>query len=309
MGTPHIHVQKLCKWANALPCPHQPCGWGGAQLEHGAAYAYDGAMDFQELDAASRVELEAFVRHLQAGIRGITDLGMRTTKLVEGLRRAGPESSVHVLFELYRVSAWGNAGYKQLLQCLTLLDRIIADLGVEHMSAMYDRARHDSNTLVARLLVAPRNPAAFSGRLHPDLEGVPLGVRRQWAKEFDPRRLEILMKDFDPVVIRHLMTNPKVQERHILKMITQRPCQPDVLREAAGHPRWNIRPIIREALALNPWTPYDLTLPLLPLFNRGEALRLLSNPSLPEPVRDAIGEIERLKALSIETVPAHATLQ
>lgn len=266
-------------------------------------------MDFQDLDAPLRVALEESVQRLHSGIRGISDLGMRTTKLIEGLRRAGPEGSVHVVFELYRVSAWGNAGYKRLLQCLTLLERIVRELGSEHMSAMYDHARRDSNTLVARLLVAPRNPASFDGRLHPDLESIPLGVRRQWAKEFEPRRLEILMKDFDPLVVRHLMTNPKVQERHILKMITQRPCHPDVLREAAGHPRWNVRSIIREGLALNPWTPFDLTLPMLPLFNRGEVRRLLSNPALPEPVRDAIGEIERLKAVSISTVPAHATLQ
>ena len=252
-------------------------------------------MDLLDLEPETRSFLDERLDRLLVQLRGMDEPSFRLAKFIGAIRILGPRHGVWFLFNLYRHAAWGNYQYKEFFHCFLHLSEISERLGNTFMSAMYQTARSCSNTLVARLLVSPMNRKTYEEPLHPELQSVTLGERRQWAKEFHPRRLEILMKDNDPIVMRNLLNNPKIREPHVLRIASQRPCDPAVLAEIAIHPRWSIRPIIRQAVVLNPWTGFDVSLPLLPLFNASEIQRLKIEPSLPDSLRTAIHEIQLLK--------------
>lgn len=109
-----------------------------------------------------------------------------------------------------------------------------------------------------------------------------LGERRAAAAGWDPTVLERLTYDHDPMVIDRLCGNSRLLEQHLLAIVTRRPTSPEMLLTVARHSRWYMRPVVREALVLNPYGPTGLSLRTLPL--------------LPAPVVDAARHAGELHA-------------
>jgi hypothetical protein len=92
-----------------------------------------------------------------------------------------------------------------------------------------------------------------------------LGERRAAASGWDPRMLERLVYDNEPMVIERLCANPRLTEAQLLTVATRRPTLPEILEAIARHPRWSMRPAVREALVYNPFGPTGVALRILPL--------------------------------------------
>ena len=91
-----------------------------------------------------------------------------------------------------------------------------------------------------------------------------LGERKSLARKRDRNLLARALRDPDPDVIRILLSNPALVEEDIVRLAARRPTRAQVLEQVFQHPRWILRYRVRLALALNPFTPEDIVLQLVP---------------------------------------------
>lgn len=169
---------------------------------------------------------------------------------------------------------------------------------------LYARAAEDGDAELQRLLRSPdalermEEPGAA---LPPDMGELPLGVRRALARGSDRARLERLLLDADPVVMRHLLENPRVTEADVVRVAARRPVAETSLREIARSPRWCVRPRVRRALARNPFAPVDVAARMMAALPAPELRAIRADGTLhAETRRHAAAELERRGAPSEE---------
>lgn len=104
-----------------------------------------------------------------------------------------------------------------------------------------------------------------------------LGERRSLARTHDRDLLARLATDQDPVVVKHILMNPRCTEREVLLAASRRPQRAEVLEEIFRSRRWSANRSVRRALALNPYSPPSLA---------SAALALLTAPDLREVARN-----------------------
>lgn len=104
-----------------------------------------------------------------------------------------------------------------------------------------------------------------------------LGERRALARTHDRDLLARLASDQDPMVVKHILMNPRCTEREVLLATSRRPQRAEVLEEIFRSRRWSANRSVRRALALNPYSPPSLA---------SAALALLTAPDLREVARN-----------------------
>jgi hypothetical protein len=104
-----------------------------------------------------------------------------------------------------------------------------------------------------------------------------LGERRALARTHDRDLLSRLASDQDPMVVKHILQNPRCTEREVLVAAARRPQKAEVLEEIFRSRRWSSNRRVRRALALNPYSPPALA---------SAALALLTAPDLREVAAD-----------------------
>ena len=104
-----------------------------------------------------------------------------------------------------------------------------------------------------------------------------LGERRSLARTRDRDLLTRLATDQDPVVVKHILMNPRCTEREVLLAASRRPQRQEVLEEIFRSRRWSSNRSVRRALSLNPYSPPSLA---------SAALALLTAPDLREVARN-----------------------
>lgn len=117
-----------------------------------------------------------------------------------------------------------------------------------------------------------------------------LGERKSIARTHDRNLLARVLRDPDASVIRILLDNPTVIEADIVRLCARRPVRPQVLQEVFQHQRWVLRYRVRLALALNPFTPEEITLQILPHLTPADLRAVRRSPQLSERVREACFE-------------------
>jgi hypothetical protein len=104
-----------------------------------------------------------------------------------------------------------------------------------------------------------------------------LGERRALARTRNRDLLSRLAIDQDPVVVKHVLQNPRCTEREVLAAASRRPQRVEVLEEIFRSRRWSSNRRVRRALALNPYSAPALA---------SAALALLTAPDLREVAGD-----------------------
>ena len=130
--------------------------------------------------------------------------------------------------------------------------------------------------LAAMLLELPEMDSRFvptSGNLPKELQKVPLGVRKAWARQDNEFVIDRLIADPDPAVIANLLDNPRLLPRDVIRIASNRDAGEEVLELIATHHRWVSLYPVKVTLAHNPATPVRIALGIL---------RLLMTPDLRE---------------------------
>jgi hypothetical protein len=117
-----------------------------------------------------------------------------------------------------------------------------------------------------------------------------LGERKSIARKRDRNLLARVIRDPHPDVIRILLDNPALVEDDVVRLCARRPVAPQVLVQVFQHARWVLRPRVRLSLALNPHTPEEVTLQILPHLGPSEVREVTQSGQLSERVRSACFE-------------------
>jgi hypothetical protein len=117
-----------------------------------------------------------------------------------------------------------------------------------------------------------------------------LGERKSLARTHDRNLLARVLRDPHPDVIRVLLDNPAVVEADIVRLCARRPARAQVLSEVFLHQRWVLRYRVRVTLALNPFTPEEITLQLLPHLAPSDLRAVRTSSQISQRVRDACSD-------------------
>ncbi len=117
-----------------------------------------------------------------------------------------------------------------------------------------------------------------------------LGERRSLARRSDRRGFDALLRDPHPMVVRELLTNPKLTENDVVRVAAHRPARPECI-EAIARTRWLTRRRVRMSVLSNPGSPPAVALPLVGLCTRAELLELMRGGDVPVIVRVTAGEL------------------
>jgi hypothetical protein len=215
-------------------------------------------------------ELSWFFQLLVRALACIKERGSRGYMLAERLSEMEDEDAACFLAWICRES-----GRKKEMD-LTLVYHAVLDLslspqrlGEEKRRGIREAAEAIGLAEVCGLL-ADREPTMIAGEdtaplTSPEMKGVTLGERKAMARGGLMRRLEQLLHDQNPAVIRNLLTNPRMTESEVLKIASKTPTSSQVLGEVARSARWVSRYRVKKALILNPYTPRAVSTGLLDL--------------------------------------------
>jgi hypothetical protein len=117
-----------------------------------------------------------------------------------------------------------------------------------------------------------------------------LGERKSLARTHDRTLLARVLRDPHPDVIKILLDNPTVVEADVVRLCARRPSRPDVLNEVFLHQRWVLRYRVRLSLALNPFTPEEVALQILPHLSAADLREVRSSSQISQRVREACAE-------------------
>ncbi len=145
--------------------------------------------------------------------------------------------------------------------------------------------------LVLRGAFARPSPAdQVLPQLHPSVDKLPLGVRRERARGTDQTQLQFLLLDNTPAVVQILADNPRVTEGLAVQIASLRSQTAYALQAVVMVPRWLGNERVVEAVARNPGAPPWLTLLLAPLLPRRTQLALTHLEWLDRPLRDVLAD-------------------
>jgi acyl transferase domain-containing protein len=118
-----------------------------------------------------------------------------------------------------------------------------------------------------------------------------LGERRALARRPTRAAFEALLRDPHPLVIRNLLSNPRLTEDDVVRLAARRPAYPEILTEIARHPAWSQRARVRMSIVQNPRAPAEIAVPMVRLLIRPELLQLVAAADVPAVVRAAATEL------------------
>jgi hypothetical protein len=255
-----------------------------------------------ETHRAAQVIGLALARDLDRRLAHVPEPAMRRSLLREALLAAGPEASCELLAEVERRPPRGK---RPIQDCLReafrdLLLEPDPELALPYSlrSDIYAHARSCEDGVVMDLLRSASGSAPHeAARLPRELSEIPLGRRRSLALGDDARLLELLARDVDPVVIEHLLRNPRMCEPEVVRIAALRPVAPSTLEQIFRSERWSHQPRVRVALARNPYCPVGIAMRLVGSLPLADLREMRVDPGLHDDTRAAVlREIERRAA-------------
>lgn len=146
----------------------------------------------------------------------------------------------------------------------------------------------NTDNKILRLLIDPPLPHKFlkKGEVHTTdilMDYLPLGIKRSFAKKMDRILIRRMLLEKDPYVIKHLLSNPMITEKDVLKIASVRPTRDEVIRVIYTFDKWINLYSIKEAIVKNPYSPFRLSLLML-FFMQKKELKTINSDSTIHPV-------------------------
>jgi hypothetical protein len=165
-----------------------------------------------------------------------------------------------------------------------------ADLPFAHRGRIYDAAVEFGIPEVAALFAIDKpskvlDPSAGEPP-EAELARLTLGHKKMLARKAEPDRMARLAVEGDGRVIRELLLNPKLTEGVVIRMAARRPAKVEALVEIWHSPKWSVRYSVRKALAMNPYTPPEISLKILPHLMQGDLKMISADRALHATVRE-----------------------
>lgn len=221
---------------------------------------------------------------LIASLSRIEDRRQRSYALARRLNDLDPDDVIDVIKVIQEKALSGDADSLRLYNGLLVRSSMEEVFGEQRMATLVKIAREKGDIDIMAVLAdvpfldredRPRQPF-----LDGALREIPLGMRKTLARKPDFRLIQRIAKDQDHRVIEHLLDNPRITEKDVIKIGSTRPTSPKVLEAIYNHPRWISRYSIKKTIVFNPYAPLSLTLSLLTYLNVQDLELLITMPEL-----------------------------
>jgi hypothetical protein len=224
-------------------------------------------------------------------LRALPEPAMRREVLIEQFGRMDPPQVLALLPALRRGMA------RRRPACLDVLGAVHEAILSAHQQAplyellaeVYRLAREAGEESVARLLIIarPQRGPLPAKDVPGDLEmsRLALGQRKYLARGHNRLKLDRLLYDPEPAVLRNLLRNPSLVEQDVIRLAARRPARDEIQRVIHGS-RWCARYRVKLALCCNPYTPTEIALKLLGFLQRRDLLMIKRDEGLHPLVRE-----------------------
>ncbi len=212
-------------------------------------------------------EIIEITERLLQRISGIVDPRQRSYALGSKLKRLDAETILEV-FRLITARAQLKVDrYEDGFRTISNVRHISKHLGFGLMSEVYSLARSRGHDDVVRFMraVPPARRLGEDEQLEEDpmLRDMTLGGKRQKARMRDRDLINRLCHEQDPVIIEHLLKNPAVTIKEVVKIASKRPTSAEILRTVYKDLKWSNHYVVKKALVNNPYTPTEISVSLL----------------------------------------------
>jgi hypothetical protein len=228
---------------------------------------------------------------------GLRDRGIRSLALVHRLRRYDAHLAYALLDHLVLNAARRKPNAQDVLLDLTAARPLVSAIGYRRVRQMYEIAAQRGTSLVAAMLLSADSAAvrevstSFLKKENQMMPDTSLGWRKTHARSPDRQKIDRLLFDRNPLVVRLLLDNPRILERDVIRIAAMRPTNPENLIEVFRHPRWVIRYRVKVALACNPYCPIDIALACVPHLMLPQLHYVRTNGKIHKSVREAAKQL------------------
>lgn len=247
------------------------------------------------LDREADTGLEPLVRR----ITSISDRELRRLKLTRLINGGCARLGYRILRWLWESRSDVDPLAREMLLDLLTTRPLTESLGYDRVRDLYAAAKLEGHSEMGRLfLTTPAQQKSRGFRADEEntkMASVSLGLRKAYARGRDRFKLDRLLFDRNPAVIRNLLRNTRVVELDVVRIAAQRPTHPDCIVEVYRSSRWVSRYPIKKAIAFNPYTPVDVTIAVLPHLMRQDLVDLSRSKVADEQVRMAAAEMLRVR--------------
>jgi hypothetical protein len=253
------------------------------------------------------------VEGLKRVLLALPDLGLRVEWLREHLSGLALGDAASLLDQLCEQNERSEARAREAALAVAALFAKIGDCDLvarlreeaagRHLLSLDRLLRRAPPGAGERHVVEVRVPDYGVGR------ELSLGERKSLARRPSRRIFEKLLADPHPMVIRQLLTNPKLTEDDVVRLAARRPARAEVLEELARAPRWLARSRVRMTLILNPGSPAAISMPLLGVCTRAELCEIFSSADTTALLRATAHELIERRPPLREWDAADAVLQ
>jgi hypothetical protein len=233
-----------------------------------------------------REELLDLVERLQH----VKDSRMRRKVFLDEISRAPGAVSVELLYWLGNLARTRHTGAQNLFLDLLDEESVKAALSPGKIDEIWRLGRLKGYREMLELFFYTTgidNRLEERPGLPPDIRDIPLGRRKSMARAGEIRTLERLLKDNDENVIKNLLVNPRLTEREVVNLVARRPNSAAVLSQVARDRRWISRYSVRKALIYNPYTPVNISVPLVRYLIRPDLVELSRHSAVNDILKQA----------------------
>ena len=232
-------------------------------------------------------------------ITSISDRELRRLKLTRLINGSCVRLGYRVLRWLWEGRSDVDPLAREMLLDLLTTRPLTESLGYDRVKELYAAAKLEGPAELGRLFLsgAVRQPPVGFGEEEENekMASVSLGLRKAYARGRDRFKLDRLLFDRNPAVIRNLLRNGRIVEVDVVRIAALRPTHPDCIVEVYGSTRWVSRYPVKKAIAFNPYSPEDIVMAVLPHLVRQDVVDLSRSKVADEQIRLAAKEILRVR--------------
>ncbi|MGC4116642.1 MAG: hypothetical protein QM765_19140 [Myxococcales bacterium] len=208
----------------------------------------------------------------------------------KALSRLDPVEAVHALRVLVgKAKASPRAGKALVLATRALSWGPDEFFSPEARGRVFDAATEfgvaEVAALFARSAPALEVDPTLIDQPDPVIGQLTLGHKKMLARKVDGDRIARFAMEPDARVIRELLFNPRLTEELVVRIAARRPARVPVLMEIWRARKWCVNRNVCRALAMNPYTPPEIGLKILPQLSRADLGTIAGDGALHDDVR------------------------
>ncbi len=237
------------------------------------------------LRALIPVETGRYADCLVEGHTAIAERTMRTMRLSQKLLALPNDTVADIINDVFMRAGPADVDRAQfILSCVDIFS--LGEIPPMRLLALYHLSVSRGYTTTAHIFMAPSPKKMPYGEYDfvegRDMDYLTLGEKRSLARTHTKEKLDRLLYDTNPMVVRNILENPSLTVPDVLKMAARRPNHERVLVTIYQNDRWISSYDVKTALVRNPYCPVPIALGLLLFLKRQDLAEIAVDSTLHE---------------------------